>query len=338
MILSKRIEAFIKLGRTIQDLDEEAKEELYWRSQNGNNWFTQESVSSSLEGIVFMLQEGKLKKWLSEYEIKEEVEPKSVGILMAGNIPLVAFHDLMTVLISGNKACVKLSSSDTVLMNWVINQLIQIEPEFESFISVEEMLKGKDAYIATGSDNSARYFNYYFGKYPSIIRQNRTSIAILSGEESQEDLKSLGKDIFKYFGLGCRNVSKIFVKSKDQLGDLLDALEGYASIANHHKYHNNYEYNKSIYLVNNEPHLDNGFLILKESIELVSPISVLYYEIYDSKNDLLNKLESIKKKIQCIVADSTYWGGGVSFGCAQQPEPWDYADEVDTMEFLIGLN
>lgn len=338
MILSKRIEAFIKLGRTIQDLDEEAKEELYWRSQNGNNWFTQESVSSSLEGIVFMLQEGKLKKWLSEYEIKEEVEPKSVGILMAGNIPLVAFHDLMTVLISGNKACVKLSSSDTVLMNWVINQLIQIEPEFESFISVEEMLKGKDAYIATGSDNSARYFNYYFGKYPSIIRQNRTSIAILSGEESQEDLKSLGKDIFKYFGLGCRNVSKIFVKSKDQLGDLLDALEGYASIANHHKYHNNYEYNKSIYLVNNEPHLDNGFLILKESIELVSPISVLYYEIYDSKNDLLNKLESIKEKIQCIVADSTYWGGGVSFGCAQQPEPWDYADEVDTMEFLIGLN
>lgn len=338
MILSKRIEAFIKLGRTIQDLDEEAKEELYWRSQNGNNWFTQESVSSSLEGIVFMLQEDKLKKWLSEYEIKEEVEPKSVGILMAGNIPLVGFHDLMTVLISGNKACVKLSSSDTVLMNWVINQLIQIEPEFESFISVEEMLKGKDAYIATGSDNSARYFNYYFGKYPSIIRQNRTSIAILSGEESQEDLKSLGKDIFKYFGLGCRNVSKIFVKSKDQLGDLLDALEGYASIANHHKYHNNYEYNKSIYLVNNEPHLDNGFLILKESIELVSPISVLYYEIYDSKNDLLNKLESIKEKIQCIVADSTYWGGGVSFGCAQQPEPWDYADEVDTMEFLIGLN
>lgn len=338
MILSKRIEAFIKLGRNIQNLDEEAKEELYWRSQNGNNWFTQESVSSSLEGIVFMLQEDKLKKWLSEYEIKEEVEPKSVGILMAGNIPLVGFHDLMTVLISGNKACVKLSSSDTVLMNWVINQLIQIEPEFESFISVEEMLKGKDAYIATGSDNSARYFNYYFGKYPSIIRQNRTSIAILSGEESQEDLKSLGKDIFKYFGLGCRNVSKIFVKSKDQLGDLLDALEGYASIANHHKYHNNYEYNKSIYLVNNEPHLDNGFLILKESIELVSPISVLYYEIYDSKNDLLNKLESIKEKIQCVVADSTYWGGGVSFGCAQQPEPWDYADEVDTMEFLIGLN
>ncbi|SIN69142.1 acyl-CoA reductase [Algoriphagus halophilus] len=338
MILSKRIEAFIKLGRTIQNLDEEAKEELYWRSQNGNNWFTQESVSSSLEGIVFMLQEDKLKKWLGEYEIKEEVEPKSVGVLMAGNIPLVGFHDLMTVLISGNKACVKLSSSDTILMNWVINQLIQIEPEFKSFISVEEMLKGKDAYIATGSDNSARYFNYYFGKYPSIIRQNRTSIAILSGEETPEDLKNLGKDIFKYFGLGCRNVSKIFVKSKEQLEDLLDALEGYASIANHHKYHNNYEYNKSIYLVNNEPHLDNGFLILKESKELVSPISVLYYEIYDSKNDLLKKLESIKEKIQCIVADSSYWGGGVFFGCAQQPEPWDYADEVDTMEFLIGLN
>ncbi|MBN3519812.1 acyl-CoA reductase [Algoriphagus lutimaris] len=338
MILSKRIEAFIKLGQTIQKLDEETREELYWRSQNGNNWFTQESVSSAFEGLVSMLQEDKLKKWLGQYEIKEEVEPKSVGILMAGNIPLVGFHDLMTVLISGNKACLKLSSSDTFLMNWVINQLIILEPEFESLISVEEMLKGKDAYIATGSDNSARYFNYYFGKYPSIIRQNRTSIAILSGEESSDDLRSLGEDIFKYFGLGCRNVSKIFVKSKDQLEYLLDAIEGYSSIANHHKYHNNYEYNKSIYLVNNEAHFDNGFLLLKESTELVSPISVLYYETYDSKNDLLKKLESLKGKIQCIVADSSFWVGGVPFGYAQQPEPWDYADDVDTLEFLIGLN
>lgn len=338
MNLSQRTAAFIELGNRIQQLDEETKEELFWRSQNGNNWFTEDSVSSAFKGLVSMLQEEKLRSWIGNYEIKEELEPKSVGILMAGNIPMVGFHDLMTVLISGNKACIKLSSSDSILMNWVFDQLIDIEPEFKSFISVEEMLKEKDAYIATGSDNSARYFNYYFGKYPSVIRQNRTSIAILSGEESTEDLKNLGEDIFKYFGLGCRNVSKVFVKSKDQIKELLDALEGYSSIADHHKYHNNYEYNKSIFLVNNEAHLDNGFLLVKESTELVSPISVLYFETYDSKNDLLKKLDLIKDKIQCIVADSTYWGGGVSFGNAQQPEPWDYADNVDTMEFLIGLN
>lgn len=338
MNLSQRTAAFIELGNRIQQLDEETKEELFWRSQNGNNWFTEDSVSSAFKGLVSMLQEEKLRSWIGNYEIKEELEPKSIGIMMAGNIPMVGFHDLMTVLISGNKACIKLSSSDSILMNWIFDQLIDIEPEFNSLISVEEMLKEKDAYIATGSDNSARYFNYYFGKYPSVIRQNRTSIAILSGEESTEDLKNLGEDIFKFFGLGCRNVSKVFVKSKDQIKKILDALEGYSSIADHHKYHNNYEYNKSIFLVNNEAHLDNGFLLVKESTELVSPISVLYFETYDSKNDLLKKLDSIKDKIQCIVADSTYWGGGVSFGNAQQPEPWDYADNVDTMEFLIGLN
>ncbi len=338
MDLPQRIAAFVKLGESIHEMDQESKEELFWRAKNGNNWFTEESVTSAFAGIVYLLQEENLNKWLSSYTIPSSGNIKSIGILMAGNIPLVGFHDFLTVLISGNKACVKLSSSDTILMNWIFKKLVEIEPLFDPFISVEEMLKGKDAYIATGSDNSARYFNFYFGKYPSIIRQNRTSIAILSGEESEEELASFGSDIFKYFGLGCRNVSKIYIKSENQLQDLLKALEPYSPVANHHKYNNNYDYNKSIYLVNNEKHLDNGFLLVKESSDLVSPISVLYYEVYNSKEELKNKLEPIKNKIQCIVANSVFWPGATSFGSAQYPEPWEYADKVDTLKFLIELN
>lgn len=338
MNLSQRIAAFVKLGEIIQEMDQESREELYWRAQNGNNWFTEESVSSAFDGIFYMLQEKNLQKWLKQYQIPSRTNSKSIGILLAGNIPLVGFHDFLTVLISGNKACVKLSSSDSILMNWIFKKLVEIEPLFEPFISVEEMLKGKDGYIATGSDNSARYFNYYFGKYPSIIRKNRTSIAILSGEESDEELASLGLDIFKYFGLGCRNVSKVYVKSENQLQNLLRALEIYSSVANHHKYNNNYDYNKSIYLVNNEKHLDNGFLLVKESSDLVSPISVLFYEVYDSKEDLKNRLEPLKNKIQCIISDPNFWTGAISFGNAQNPGPWEYADQVDTLQFLIDLN
>jgi hypothetical protein len=337
MILSERIAAFIQLGETIQNMDDETKEELYWRVQNGNSWFTEDYINSALEGIVIFLQKENLEKWIGAYDIPEKTNPKSVGVMMAGNIPAVGFHDLLTVLISGNKACVKLSSSDTILMSWLINRLIEINPEFSELISIEEMLKGKDAYIATGSDNSARYFNYYFGKYPSVIRQNRTSIAVLTGEESPEDLKALGKDIFKYFGLGCRNVSKVYLKSENQLQQLLDNLEGFSFVANHHKYHNNYDYNKSIYLVNTEKHLDNGFLLVKESKELVSPISVLYYEIYESQEALSQTLAGLKDKIQCVVGNPEALEGAISFGNAQNPMPWDYADEVDTLQFLIDL-
>lgn len=339
MILSKRIASFIKLGENIQNLNAEAKEELFWRAQNGNNWFINESISSALQGILILLDPDNLNKWLEPYSIPEiNKSPKSVGILMAGNIPLVGFHDLLSVLISGNKACIKLSSSDSILISWIVNELIKIDSEFQELISIEEMLKGKDAYIATGSDNSARYFNFYFGKYPSVIRQNRTSIAILSGEETTDELHDLGKDIFQYFGLGCRNVSKVFIKSDSQLQELLKSIESYSYVSNHHKYHNNYEYNKSIYLVNNDSHLDNGFLLVKESEDLVSPISVLYYEIYQSKSDLEKKLENLESKIQCVVSNPEFWPEAIPFGSAQQPEPWDYADDVDTLEFLLSLS
>ncbi|RAI87950.1 acyl-CoA reductase [Algoriphagus yeomjeoni] len=331
---AERISAFVKLGETIDNLSFEQKDELLWRAENNNNWFTKESVEFALQGISFMLSQEKLDSWLSIYELSEVQTPKSIGLMLAGNIPGVGFHDLMCVILAGHQAVVKLSSSDEVLMKWLLNKLIEIDPRLESQVRIKDMLKGMDAYIATGSDNSSRYFNYYFGKYPHVIRQNRTSVAVLKGDETREDYVNLGKDIFQYYGLGCRNVSKIFVKTKDQLQDLLGALEVYASVGAHHKYHNNYDYNKSIYLVNLEDHLDNGFLLLKDSEDLVSPISVLYYEVYSSEEELAEKLDGLKEKIQCVVGNAD---GLVPFGAAQTPEPWEYADEVDTMAFLVEL-
>jgi hypothetical protein len=337
LTLSDRIEAFGALGLLLSSLGPEEKYELFRRANNQNSWFSENSMDSAVQGLARLLEAEKLITWLSAYQFPEIDQPKKVGILMAGNIPGVGFHDLMCVLISGNIAVAKLSSADSYFSSWLIQKLIDIEPRLQNYIQIEEMLKGMDAYIATGSDNSARYFNYYFGKYPSIIRSNRTSVAVLTGEESEETLESLGKDIFLYFGLGCRNVSKIFVKNEHQLQHFLDVMERFKDVALNHKYLNNYEYIKSIYLVNSEPHLDNGFLILRESKELVSPIGVLFYELYDTKEDLLKLLESQDAKIQCMVGDPKELAGATQFGEAQYPQPWDYADKVDTIHFLLGL-
>lgn len=334
-----RINALIQLGLQLSVLDEEEKFSLYRRIENQNAWFIPNSIRSALHGIQLLLEEKNLTSWLSNYSIKDPSQPKNIGILMAGNIPAVGFHDLLCVLVSGNIASIKLSSSDSVLITWLIERLVAIEPSFASLISIEEMLKNKDAYIATGSDNSARYFNYYFGKYPNIIRSNRTSVAILTGDETDQDLENLGQDIFQYFGLGCRNVSKLFVKSEDTLIRLLGVLEKKDWVSSHHKYLNNYDYNKSIYLVNGEPHLDNGFLLLKESQELVSPIAVLFYEKYQDETDLNQKLSSIRDKVQCVLGNQPGLSADIiPFGQAQMPCPWDYADHVDTLKFLISLS
>lgn len=336
--MNSRIGAFVELGKRIQNLDSFEKEDLFRRAGNKNNWFTVQSCQKAFQGLRYMLQEEKLIQWLSSYDLSSDISnPKDVGVLMAGNIPAVGFHDMMTVLLSGNKVSAKLSSADEVLMKWLIAQVIDIAPELAELISVEDMLKNKDAYIATGSDNSARYFNYYFGKYPSVIRQNRTSVAVLDGTESEDSLQKLGVDIFTYFGLGCRNVSKLYISSEDQLTRILDAFNGFAEEVSLHKFHNNYEYNKSIYLVNGEKHLDNGFLILKESQELVSPIAVVYYEVYSSMEELKKIIEENQTKIQCVVGNPEKWEGAIPFGQAQSPEPWDYADGVDTMGFLLSL-
>ncbi len=336
--LSDRISAFIRLGNLLSDLEGDEKFALFQQAQNQNAWFTPQSLDQALKGIQVLLDAEALEKWVANYSFSETGQPQQIGLMLAGNIPGVGFHDILAVLIAGHSACMKLSSQDTALPLWLLRQLKDIEPRFSERIFIEELLKNKQAYFATGSDNSARYFNYYFGKYPHLIRSNRTSMAILQGDESLADLQALGHDIFDYFGLGCRNVSKVFVKNQAQLMQLLDAIQPFDWVANHHKYFNNYEYNKSIYLVNGTPHLDNGFLLLKESVDLVSPIGVLFYEVYEDEAALQSKLSALASQIQCIVGHSSLGIPGIiPFGQTQCPAPWDYADGVDTLQFLSGL-
>ena len=336
--LSDRIAAFIKLGQQLASLTEEEQSALFYQAQQQNSWFTFSSLAQALKGLQVMLLEEDLNRWIATYAVKEPARPKEIGIMMAGNIPAVGFHDLLCVLLTGHTACVKLSSLDRVLMQWLIKQLIALEPRFAQRVVVEEMLKQKEAYIATGSDNSARYFTYYFGKYPHLIRSNRTSVAILSKNTSDEDLQKLGEDVFSYFGLGCRNVSKVFCSKESQLHRLLEIFSRFQEVASHHKYFNNYEYNKSIFLVNGTPHLDNGFLLLHQSKELVSPIGVLHYELFKEEEKLKEELKRLDSKIQCTVADASLsLPGVVPFGKSQFPKVWEYADRVDTIAFLLGL-
>lgn len=337
MTLQERRRALVRLGEKIRSLTEEEFLSLAARVERNNNWFTPEQTRLSLHTIASYLDESALNRWLERYAIPEPAVPKSIGLLMAGNIPAVGFHDLLCILVSGHKVHGKLSSTDQVLIKWISDELIQIQPEFGSRIFFEEMLKEKDAYIATGSDNSSRYFEYYFGKYPSIIRKNRTSVAILNGTEDIDDFKELGHDIFQYFGLGCRNVSKLYIKNAEQLQDFLKAIEGFHFMTSHHKYLNNYEYNKAIYLVNGEAHLDNGFLLLRENEQLVSPIAVLYFEYYSDLDELAGKISLQQDKIQCMVSKERWYPGSVPFGQAQHPSLSDYADHVDTLDFLIKL-
>lgn len=335
MTLEQRISAFVRLGNHLSNLSDEAFETLALNARLENPWFTAENVKRSLTGITQYLNEDKLRQWTSRYTLNPK-EPKEVALVLAGNIPLVGFHDLLSVLISGHHAQLKLSSKDSKLIQYLIKHLIWLEPAFEKAITIKEnKLENFEAVIATGSDNSARYFEYYFGKYPNIIRKNRSSCVILTGTESDEEMEALGEDIFSYFGLGCRNVSKAFVPKGYDLAKILSRWESYKDIIHHHKYCNNYDYQKSILLVNLIPFLDNGFILLQENEKLVSPISVLYYEYYSDQADLESKLTTNKEKIQCIVGSNNL--ATATFGTAQYPDVWDYADNVDTLTFLEKL-
>lgn len=337
MTAKQRIEAFIALGNKIEACSDQELDDLFRRAENNNSWFTPEQVNMAIKGIRELLLEKPLLQWANRYSLPDGFRDLKIGVLMAGNIPGVGFHDLMMVLLAGYQAHVKLSSNDQVVIKWLVAQLRELAPELADRVFFEEMLKAKDAYIATGSDNSARYFEYYFGKYPSIIRKNRTSVAVLNGQETSEDYLALAGDVFQYFGLGCRNVSKVYLKSEQQIKDFYDAIEAYQLITSQHKYLNNYDYNKSIYLVNGEPHLDNGFLLTKNSSDLVSPVAVLYYEIYEEAEQLKALLSEQESKIQCVVSKDAWFEGSLAFGEAQCPGVEDYADHVDTMAFLLGL-
>lgn len=335
MTLKKRIHAFHQLGLHLQNLNDSTLESLAIEARQENPWFTSEHVTMALKGIEKFLNKESLQEWTKPYAL-EPASPQSVALVMAGNIPLVGFHDFLCVLISGHRAQIKLSSKDSKLLRYLIKHLIWLEPGFEDFIIIKEgKLENFNAVIATGSDNSARYFDYYFGKYPHIIRKNRTSCAILTGEETDEDLKSLGGDIFSYFGLGCRNVSKIYVPLEYDLKKLITSWDTFKDYIHHNKYCNNYDYQKSILLVNSVPFYDNGFILLQENTKLVSPIAVVYYEYYTTVNDLKAKLKANTEKLQCIVGNSE--PAPIKFGQTQFPELGDYADQIDTLKFLEEL-
>jgi len=332
---TKIIRSFIALGDRITRLSAEEKEVLCLKATNENAWFTNESISMALAGVTNYLDATKLELWAKPYP--EIVNPKNIGIIMAGNIPMVGFHDLLSVLISGHKAIIKLSSSDNILMRWVVDELIKIDAELSKRISLADKLKDFDAVIATGSNNTARYFDFYFAGYPHIIRRNRNSIAVLDGTEDSYTLQKLGEDIFSYFGLGCRNVSKIYVPPDYNFELFFQGIESFKEVINKHKYANNYDYHKSILLVNREKHLDNGFLLLKESKNIASSLAMLNYEFYTNINNLKEVLMMREQEIQCMVADKKNIPEAVKFGNSQYPELYDYADKVDTMKFLTSL-
>jgi len=330
---SERLAAFVALGQRLATISPDELTPLAARARNQNAWFDLPNVTHATQGIARLLAEEPLRRWAARYR-PEPTTARQIGVVMAGNIPMVGFHDLLCVLLSGHILLAKLSAEDTVLMQWLMDELVTIEPRFAEFVKVVPRLNAAEAYIATGSDNTARYFEYYFGKKPHIIRRNRTSVAVLTGQETDAELARLGPDIFQYYGLGCRNVSKLYVPANYSFTPLLDALQTCEGVLNHHKYQNNYDYNKSIMLVNGVPHLDNGFLLITRGLALVSPISVVHFEDYNNEADLADKLTDVADRVQCVVSAGGLFAGSFPFGRAQAPDVSDYADGVDTMFFL----
>ena len=344
--------SFVELGNFLRQFSEEGnvkaasvlQNDLFFDdfvslivlSQSYNGWFTPEQVKFSVQSWAKALTVDNLNQWLSNYDFSK-IEPKKVGLILAGNIPLVGFHDFISVLISGHDVLVKTSSNDQHLLKFLAKYLIAIQPELNSKITfVEGKLEGFDAVIATGSNNTARYFEYYFKDKPSIIRKNRNSVAVLDGTETFEDLVGLGEDIFRYFGLGCRNVSKLFVPKDYNFDNFFKAMYEYRDVIQYEKYANNYDYNKAVFLMSNFQLLDNEFLTIKEDVSYASPISSVFYEFYENLEEIATRLNADAEQIQCVVSKNLI-PNSVTFGQTQQPRLWDYADNVDTLAFLNNL-
>jgi hypothetical protein len=298
-----------------------------------NPWFTLANIDKALEGLAQMVRPEAVDRWLSNYDFNH-ANPKRVGLIMAGNIPMVGFHDLIAVWASGHHPVVKLSSQDRLLLQALVELFNEVSTSHPLDVTwlTDRKLDDIDAVIATGSNNSSRYFEYYFGKYPNIIRKNRNSVAVLTGNEDGKELVKLGEDIFSYFGLGCRNVSKLFIHDDFNLDNFFNAIYEYSPVVNHNKYANNYDYYKALWLMNREDLLDNGFLLLRESEAMTSPVGTLFYERFNDEAEVEKRLEMQRDQIQCIVSSKN-----IPFGHSQQPELWDYADGIDTLEFLTQL-
>lgn len=330
MKLQNRIELLQQLKKYLNENDAGWQDAKH-KASTLNAWFTPAFIDLSIKNITEQfLDTDKLAAWIQHYHIDDTIVPKNVGIVMAGNIPLVGFHDFLAVFVSGHIQTIKLSSKDDVLLKHIVQKMYEWEITTQNHISFAPMLKGCDAYIATGSNNSAVYFDYYFSKYPSIIRRNRTSVAIIKGTETAEELEKLSDDIHMYFGLGCRNVTKLYVPQEYDFVPLLRSFHRYKYFADHHKYRNNYDYNLSLHIMNNRFYMTDETTLLVENEQLFSPISQLNYSFYDDEEEVIKNLKG-NNDIQCIV------GRDIPFGQSQIPGLMDYADGVDTMQFLLTL-
>ncbi len=343
--------AFVELGKFLSQFSNNLKDEkvlnndiyfddfqyLIQLTQSHNGWYTTDNVLFAVQSWANALTENNLNQWLSKYYFDESSVSKTVGIILAGNIPLVGFHDFLSVLISGHKVLVKCSSNDQKLLPFLAKYLISVAPQLSNkILFIDGKLDGFDAVIATGSNNTARYFEYYFRDKPSIIRKARNSVAVLNGLESKQQMIDLGEDIFRYFGLGCRSVSKIFVPKNYNFDLFFNGIFEQHKVINYEKYANNYDYNKAVFLMSNFNLLDNEFLIIKEDTSYASPIATVFYEFYDDLEHLKNRLKADQEKIQCIVSNQLI-ENSIGFGQTQNPKLSDYADGVDTIKFLIEL-
>jgi len=338
MTLSERIDVLVKLGEKLQ-LKDEALQALMQKTYFHNRWFVVENVEKSIDAIcTHFLNKENLENWVSNYDIPNNQNPKTIALVLAGNIPLVGFHDVLCVFIAGNKSKIKVSEKDQFLLPYLVKLMTEINGEVVDYFEFIERLKGFDAVIATGSNNSARYFESYFGKYPNIIRKNRNAIAVLDGQETAADLHSLGEDVFTYFGLGCRNVSKIYVPENYAFEPLLEAMHEYKEVILNDKYKNNFDYHYTLLILNKVDYKANGCIIMTEEKSLQSRIASLHFEYYKNDDTLVEDIASRKDEIQCVVTKKELDAVDIiPFGRAQKPTLTDYADGVDTMQFLLGL-
>jgi hypothetical protein len=337
MNIEMRLKAFTTLGNwMLHHLME--NEPLLLQVYFHNRWFTIENTRKAIDAIARnFLNDAALRQWTSAYPYSEPAVPKRVGLIMAGNLPLAGFHDLLCVLVAGHAAVIKLSSKDKILLPAITAQLIEIEPRFKPLVIYADVLKQPDAVIATGGNNSSRYFEYYFGKYPHIIRKNRNSLAVLTGSETDDELVQLGHDVFQYFGLGCRNVSMLLVPENYSFQHLLSLWEKhFAHLMNEDPYKNNYDYNRTLLLMNKISHLATDFVMLYESPLPASPISCLHYKFYNSVGDAEKFIAENSEQIQCVVSSDAI-AHAIPFGSSQQPRLTDYADGADTLKFLTAL-
>ena len=332
MTLQQRIEVLVELGKYIENNSGEWQQ-VKQQANRANPWFIPEFIDTASTNIASAFLDRKLlQEWAETYYVAgENPAPITVGLVMAGNIPMVGFHDMLCIFITGHHQVIKLSAKDDVLVKHLVDKMTEWQSLVKNNISFAETLKGCDAYIATGSNNTSRYFDYYFGKKPNIIRRNRTSVAVLDGSETTDELEMLASDIQQYFGLGCRNVTKLYVPHDYNFEPLLQALKRFDHYNDLHKYRHNYDYQLALLMMGRKLYMTNGSILLHEAEDMFTAVSRVNFEYYSNRDELIETLKN-DKRVQAIISKQT-----VPFGQAQKPSLTDYADGVDTMKFLTSL-